>query len=80
MRVLALGRETSYTTCSFKAKIHSTCRGTNMSDTSTITAERKKERDSSYGTDKRKLKALEDIADALEGIRQELAKLVPNLP
>jgi hypothetical protein len=51
-----------------------------MSDTSTITAERKKERDSSYGTDKRKLKALEDIADALEGIRQELASLAVNLP
>jgi hypothetical protein len=51
-----------------------------MSDTSTITAQRKKERDSSYGADKRKLKALEDIADALEGIRQELASLVVNLP
>ena len=51
-----------------------------MSDTSTITADRKKERDSSYGTDKRKLKALEDIADALEGIRQELARLAPNVP
>ena len=51
-----------------------------MSDTPTITAERKKERDSSYGVDKRKLKALEDIADALEGIRQELASLVVNFP
>jgi hypothetical protein len=51
-----------------------------MSDISTITAERKKERESSYGTDKRKLKALEDIADALEGIRQELTNLVVRLP
>jgi hypothetical protein len=51
-----------------------------MSDTATITAERKTARESSYGADKRKLKALEDIADALEGIRQELTTLVVNLP
>jgi hypothetical protein len=51
-----------------------------MSDTTKITAGRKAERESSYGVDKRKLKALEDIADALESIGQELTKLVANLP
>lgn len=48
--------------------------------TSAITAERKKERESSYGMEKRRLKALEDIADALEGIRQELTGLASNFP
>ena len=42
-----------------------------MSDLRKITEGRKTERESSYGADKRKLKALEDIADALEGIRQD---------
>jgi hypothetical protein len=51
-----------------------------MSDTATITADRKKDRESSYGTEKRRLKAMEDIADALEGIRQELATIVERLP
>jgi hypothetical protein len=46
-----------------------------MSDLKKITEARKTERESSYGVDKRKLKALEDIADALEGIRQDLAGL-----
>jgi hypothetical protein len=43
-----------------------------MSDLRKITESRKAERESSYGVDKRKLKAIEDIADALEGIRQDL--------
>jgi hypothetical protein len=50
-----------------------------MSDLKQITEARKVERDSSYGVDKRKLKALEDIADALEGIRQDLAALAANV-
>jgi hypothetical protein len=51
-----------------------------MSDMRKITEERKAERESSYGVEKRKLKALEDIADALEGIRQELTGLAANFP
>jgi hypothetical protein len=46
-----------------------------MSDLRKITEERKVGRDSSYGVDKRKLRALEDIADALEGIRRDLTGL-----
>jgi hypothetical protein len=52
-----------------------TLEGPDMSDLRKITEERKAERESSYGVEKRKLKALEDIADALEGIRQELTGL-----
>jgi hypothetical protein len=51
-----------------------------MSDLRKITEGRKMERESSYGAEKRKLKALEDIADALEGIRQDLTGLAVNLP
>jgi hypothetical protein len=51
-----------------------------MSDLRKITEGRKAERESSYGPDKRKLKALEDIADALEGIRQDLAELAASFP
>jgi hypothetical protein len=51
-----------------------------MSDLRKITEGRKTERESSYGAEKRKLKALEDIADALEGIRQDLTGLAVNLP
>jgi hypothetical protein len=51
-----------------------------MSDLRKITEGRKAERESSYGAEKRKLKALEDIADALEGIRQDLTGLAANLP
>jgi hypothetical protein len=51
-----------------------------MSDLRKITDERKVERESSYGPDKRKLKALEDIADALEGIRRDLTSLAANFP
>ena len=46
-----------------------------MSDLRKITEERKAERESSYGVEKRKLGTLEDIADALEGIRQDLTAL-----
>jgi hypothetical protein len=46
-----------------------------MSDLRKTTESRKLERESSYGVDKRNLKALEDIADALEGIRQDLSGL-----
>ena len=49
-----------------------------MSDLKKIAEERKTERESSYGAEKRKLKALEDIADALEGIRQDLTGLAAN--
>ena|ERR1700691_5221974 len=52
-----------------------TLEGPDMSDLRKITEERKAERESSYGVEKRKLRALEDIADALEGIRQELTGL-----
>jgi hypothetical protein len=51
-----------------------------MSDLRKITEGRKTERESSYGPDKRKLKALEDIADALEGIRQDLTELAASFP
>jgi hypothetical protein len=52
-----------------------TLEGPDMSDLKKTTEARKSERESSYGVDKRKLKALEDIADALEGIRQDLSGL-----
>jgi hypothetical protein len=52
-----------------------TLEGPDMSDLRKITEERKAERESSYGVEKRKLRALEDIADALEGIRQDLTGL-----
>jgi hypothetical protein len=45
-----------------------------------IIADRKKERESSYGTEKRSVKAWEDIADAFEGIKQELASVIVDLP
>jgi hypothetical protein len=51
-----------------------------MSDLKIITEGRKAERESSYGVEKRKLRALEDIADALEGIRQDLTGLAANFP
>ena len=57
-----------------------TLEGPDMSDLTKITEGRKAERESSYGPDKRKLKALEDIADALEGIRQDLTGLAANFP
>jgi hypothetical protein len=52
-----------------------TLEGPHMSDLRKITDERKTERESSYGVEKRKLRALEDTADALEGIRQDLTGL-----
>jgi hypothetical protein len=51
-----------------------------MSDLRKITEERKVERESSYGIEKRKLGTLEDIADALEGIRQDLTALPEVFP
>ena len=53
-----------------------TAENSDMSDLKKITEDRKVERESSYGVDKRKLRALEDIADALEGIRRDLTSLV----
>ena len=59
-------------TAAHKPTLEPTLEGPDMSDLRKITEERKAERESSYGVEKRKLRALEDIADALEGIRQEL--------
>ena len=51
-----------------------------MSDMKKIIEARNPGRNAIGSHEKRQLKALEDIADALEGIRQDLTGLAANFP